>query len=241
MSKIFLWFSDINNTFKKDNLNFISSSGDFMNVIYKLLKFSVVISVFIIMHSSAAASVPNDSSSGIEQAKKLYAQASPMAISSPERSRLLNEATEILKNVIKQNPKSLDAHRKLMGVYLLKQDYSNAIRTMQSAITLSPDDPKLFISLAFLYEHSGALELAKGMLGQALKLDPDNKIAQDYKLVIQQKIDQFNAAHEQAHGSSPHAGSAAPHGASPHVQTGTGSKLIDSKLMESKATQDSGK
>ena len=170
---------------------------------------------------------------GIEQAKQLYAQASPMDISSPERARILDEAAEILKNVINETPKSLDAHRKLMGVYLLKQDYSNAIRTMQSAITLSPEDPKLFISLAFLYEHSGALELAKGMLGQALKLDPDNKIAQDYKLVIQQKIDEFNAAHEQAHGASPHAGSGSPHGASPHAQSDSGSKLVDSKLMES--------
>ena len=169
----------------------------------------------------------------IDKAKQLYAQASPMDISSPERARILDEAAAILNNVLNENPKSLDAHRKLMGVYLLKQDYSNAIRTMQSAITLSPEDPKLFISLAFLYEHSGALELAKGMLGQALKLDPDNKIAQDYKLVIQQKIDEFNAAHGQAQGASPHAGSSSPHGASPHAHAGSGSKLIDSKLIES--------
>ena len=168
----------------------------------------------------------------IEQAKQLYAQASTMDISSPERARILDEAAEILKNVINENPESLDAHRKLMGVYLLKQDYSNAIRTMQSAITLSPEDPKLFISLAFLYEHSGALELAKGMLGQALKLDPDNEIAQDYKLVIQQKIDEFNSAHQgQTAMSDPHAKQVSPH----HGQTatGSGSKLIDSKLKES--------
>lgn len=127
--------------------------------------------------------------SGIEEAKKLYAQAVPMDIQSPKRAEILDQAAEILKDVIKQHPESLDAHRKLMGVYLLKQDYSNAIRTMQDAITLSPEDPKLFISLAFLYEHSGSLDFSKAMLDQALSLDPENKIAQDYSVIIQQKID----------------------------------------------------
>jgi len=135
--------------------------------------------------------------SGIEKAKSLYTQAVPMPVDSEKRQELLKQSEAILKDIIAKDQNALDAHRKLMGVYLLKQDYSNAIRTIKDAITLSPEDPKLFITLAFLYEHSGALEYAKEILNQALELDPSNKLAKDYQLVIQQKIGQRKV--EQAH------------------------------------------
>lgn len=198
-------------------------------------RFISLIFFFLVCFASSNAFALTDDlneADAIAEAKNLYIQASPMAIDSPQRGDLLNKAITILQNVIEKNPNSLDAHRKLMGIYLLKQDYTNAIRTVQNAITLSPEDPKLFISLAFLYEHSGALDLANGMLGQALKLDPDNKVAQEYKLVIEQKIDQLNTAHQQAHSGSPHA-------SSPHTQSQTGSQLIDSKLMDSQMNKKS--
>ncbi len=134
----------------------------------------------------------------ITEAMKLYSQALPMDMNSEERAELLNQSEAILKKVIEKNPQSLEAHRKLMGVYLLEQDYSNGIRTMQDAITLSPEDPKLFITLAFLYEHSGALEYAISMLDQALVLDPQQKLAMDYKIAIQKKIEKLKMedAHE---------------------------------------------
>jgi Tfp pilus assembly protein PilF len=163
-----------------------------MKIIRKTILSLVLLALFMLLQSSVALAENMDETAGINEAKKLYVQALPMDILSPERIALLDQAEAILKDVIKEHPQSLDAHRKLMGVYLLKQDYSNSIRTMQEAITLSPEDPKLFISLAFLYEHSGSLEFSKAMLEQALKLDPENKVAQDYKLVIQQKIDVRN-------------------------------------------------
>ena len=133
-----------------------------------------------------------EESAKIAEAKKLYVQALPMPVDSPEKAQLLDQSADILHKVIEKNPQSLEAHRKLMGVYLLKQDYTNGIRTLQDAITLSPEDPKLFITLAFLYEHSGAFEYAKAMLNQALALDPDDKLAQEYRVAIQQKIDARN-------------------------------------------------
>lgn len=157
--------------------------------IFEPVVFVLVLGVFL---SGGAVAANADGSGGIEEAKALYAEAAPLAIDSPKRVELLDQATAILKKVIEEDPKSLDAHRKLMGVYVLKQDYQNAIRTMQDAITLSPEDPKLFITLAFLYEHSGAFKYAKAMLEQALSLDPDQQLAKDYKLVIQQKIDAQN-------------------------------------------------
>ncbi|MGD2118914.1 MAG: tetratricopeptide repeat protein [Chromatiales bacterium] len=204
-----------------------------MKLVCKTVTNLIIVTLLIFSQTGVASTDNATELSGIAEAKKLYAEALPMEIDSPRRAEILNQAASILKNVIRQHPQSMDAHRKLMGVYLLMQDYSNAISTMQDAITLSPEDPKLFISLAFLYEHSGAFELAKGMLGQALKLDPNNKIAQDYKLVIQQKIDQQNLAHQgQAMMGESHGKQVSPH----HGQTASGSKLIDSKMMESKTS-----
>jgi Flp pilus assembly protein TadD len=120
---------------------------------------------------------------------KLYFEALPMETDSEQRAKLLDQSAAILKELIENKPDSLEAHRKLMGVYLLKQDYTNGIRVMQNAITLSPEDPKLFVGLAFLYEHSGALYYAREMLAQALILDPEHKVAKDYMVVIKQKIE----------------------------------------------------
>lgn len=167
-----------------------------------------------------------DEDTRINEAYELYGKAVPLEINSPERSKLLDQSADILKEVIANNPKSMDAHRKLLGVYLLQQDYSNAIDITQEAITLSPEEPKLFITLAFLYEHSRAYEYALAMLDQALKLDPEQELAREYKLVIQEKIealklnelhgnkDIMGAAHGKVTADSPHANTT---GDSPHT------------------------
>jgi|SaaInl8_135m_RNA_FD_contig_21_2555058_length_925_multi_19_in_0_out_0_1 tetratricopeptide (TPR) repeat protein len=136
----------------------------------------------------AAALTTGEAETAIPEAAKLYMEAVPLAPDSLKRAQLLNQAEEILTGVIDHYPDSLEAHRKLLGVYMLKQDYTNGIRTVQNAITLSPEDPKLFITLAFFYEHSGALEYSKAMLDQALQLAPNNKLATDYQTSIQKKI-----------------------------------------------------
>ncbi len=151
------------------------------------------IAVFILFtlsfsQTAIASTQDSDEMEKIQSAMNSYAKAIPLDILSPERAQLLTDAADILNKVIEKNPKSLDAHRKLMGVYLLKQDYSNGIRVMKDAIILSPNDPKLFISLAFLYEHSGALHYAKEILEQALVLDPNQEVAKDYMLTLKHKI-----------------------------------------------------
>ncbi|MBA1444951.1 MAG: hypothetical protein M3H12_10420 [Chromatiales bacterium] len=158
----------------------------------------VLFALTLTLSQTTATSAENTKNNAeIAEAMKLYSQALPLEMNSSEKAELLDQSAAILKQVIANDPQSLEAHRKLMGVYLLKQDYSNGIRTMQDAINLSPEDPKLFISLAFLYEHSGALEYAIAMLDQALVLDPKQKLAQDYKVTIQKKIEALNM--EDAH------------------------------------------
>jgi tetratricopeptide (TPR) repeat protein len=138
----------------------------------------------------------------ITQAMELYIQATPMDANDTQRPELLKRAESILTDVIKENPQSLDAHRKLMGVYLQMRDYRKAIQTMQAAIGLSPEDPKLFIALAILYDHSGAYEYAAPILDQALALDPKSQMALDYKATIEQKIEKQKLAMEST--TAPH-------------------------------------
>jgi tetratricopeptide (TPR) repeat protein len=132
----------------------------------------------------------------ITQAMELYAQASRMDMNAAQKPELLQRAESILTDVIEKNPQSLDAHRKLMGVYLQMRDYRKAIQTMQAAITLSPEDPRLFIALAILYDHSGAYEYAVPILEQALALDPQQPLAQEYKASIEHKIEMQKLAME---------------------------------------------
>ena len=139
---------------------------------------------------------------GITEAMELYFQAAPMDVESPRKAELLNRAESILAGVIEKNPQSLDAHRKLMGVYLQMRDYRKAIQTMQNAISLSPEDPKLFIALAILYDHQGAYEYALPVLEQALALNPNQPLALEYKASIQQKIEAQRVAMEST--TSPH-------------------------------------
>ncbi len=187
-----------------------------MTVPASLTKYLLLLVVMMLAHAGHA-TASDDANTQIEKAKELYAQALPMDLTAPKRADILKEAETILLDVIEKHPKSMDAHRKLMGVYLLGQHYSKAIRIMQGAITLSPEDPKLFLSLAFLYEHSGELEFANAMVEQALKLDADNQIAKEYKVVLQQKLEKRNSEPHQGKGTGEATQVPANHGqASPH-------------------------
>jgi len=167
-----------------------------MNPISKMIPLAVLFLSLTFASAVMAADDENTEVTRITQALELYSQATPMDVHAPKRTELLDKAESILTGVIKQNPRSLDAHRKLMGVYLQKRDYRKAVETMQSAISLSPEDPKLFVALAILYDHQGAYEYAVPVLDQALALDPNQQLAKDYKASIQQKIEMQRVAME---------------------------------------------
>jgi tetratricopeptide (TPR) repeat protein len=178
-----------------------------MKSIFKVIPQFVFITVLVVTSTAIASTDKNTETARIIEAMELYAKATPMEQTDTERAELLSQSESILLDVIVKNPESLDAHRKLMGVYLQMRDYQKAIQIMQTAITLSPEDPKLFIALAILYDHAGAYEYAIPMLDEALKQDPNQQLAKEYKASIQQKIDMENIAMES---DNPH-GSDQPH------------------------------
>lgn len=168
----------------------------------------LLFSMLLLVTSAATASSDDNSEAArITQALEQYAQALPMEMGAPGREELLKGAESILLDVVEKNPQSLDGYRKLMGVYLQMRNYSKAIQAMQSAISLSPEDPKLFIALAILYDHQGAYEYALPILEQALKLDPSSQMARDYKVSMEQKIEIQKLAMESS--KAPHEAAAA--------------------------------
>jgi len=173
-----------------------------MTSISKMIPHFLFVLLLTISSMATASGSDSDEAAKITQALELYAKATPMDVNSTERTDLLNSAESILTAVIEKNPKSLDAHRKLMGVYLQKRNYRRAIQTMQAAISLAPNDPKLYVALAILYDHQGAYEYAVPILDQALALDPDQKLAKEYKVTIQQKIEKQRIAMEST--TAPH-------------------------------------
>ena len=71
----------------------------------------------------------------------------------------------------------------------------------------------MFIALAILYDHLGAFDYALHIVDLALVLDPGNRLASDYKISIQQKIESQNLAMES---STPAHEMAAPHSVDDH-------------------------
>ncbi len=163
---------------------------------YKQVPQFVLVMLLTAASTAWATTTENTEAARILEAMQLYSQATPMEHQTDRKTELLTQSESILLDVIANNPESLDAHRKLMGVYLQMRDYRKAIQTMQNAITLSPGDPKLFIALAILYDHQGAYEYALPILDEALALDPNQQLARDYKTSIQYKIESQKTALE---------------------------------------------
>ena len=77
-----------------------------------------------------------------------------------------------LKQQAADRPGDADARARLAGFYLSSNQTVLAIEAYQDAITLRPDDPRLFLGLAIAYLHAGHHAMARAMTEQALQLDP---------------------------------------------------------------------
>jgi tetratricopeptide (TPR) repeat protein len=165
---------------------------------------NAVLVLFLVCAKSYAIGQFNSEQDGIQQAVEIYVRAVPMDIAAPERAKMLNQAAMILNDVIARYPDSLDARRKLTGVYMQQQNYTQSIKILQEAINLSPEDPKLFLGLAFMYEHSGALEQSIAMIDHALSLEPGMPVALDYKNAVQEKMERLAKMQEGVDSQNPH-------------------------------------
>ena len=94
------------------------------------------------------------------------------------RDQLILTSLQNSDQVISQNPVHLSYWKSRIKIFLLlsiidPQFRQPALEAFQSAINLSPTDPKLRYNLALLYNQMGQIGLAEQVLKEALDLKPD--------------------------------------------------------------------
>ena len=87
----------------------------------------------------------------------------------------LDQAQRTYEQAIKAEPRSVEAHMKLAGLYMTRRDYSAGTAQYQRVIGLDPKNAKAWIGLGIAYLHSGDKGLTRAAWEEALMLDPARK------------------------------------------------------------------
>ncbi len=84
----------------------------------------------------------------------------------------LKEAFSKIRDVIRQDPKILEAYLVLGNLYTKEKDFATARTTFQTAVQLSPDSASAIFGLAKAYKDEGNLEAAKTGFERLRQIDP---------------------------------------------------------------------
>ncbi|MGO9443358.1 MAG: tetratricopeptide repeat protein [Thiobacillaceae bacterium] len=76
---------------------------------------------------------------------------------------------------VKADPRSVEAHLRLAGLYLTGKDYSASTKQYQCAISLDPKNAKAWIGLGISYLHSGDKDLTRAAWQEAIRVEPARK------------------------------------------------------------------
>ena len=87
----------------------------------------------------------------------------------------LDQAQASYMSALEKEPRSVDAHMKLAGMYIARQQYRAAVETFQQAIGIKPDNADAFIGMAIGYLHLGDPALAYAALEEAARIDPKKR------------------------------------------------------------------
>ena len=85
----------------------------------------------------------------------------------------LDGALAAYQQAVAADPKSAPAQARLGGMFLLKQQYSDAIRTFKTAIALDSGNADAFVGLGMGYLHLGQYDLARAALTEARARKPE--------------------------------------------------------------------
>jgi tetratricopeptide (TPR) repeat protein len=93
----------------------------------------------------------------------------------------LDEAIKVLKNHINaESAQSPLFHALLSSLYLAKGDNAEAMKLMETAITLYPDDQQLLFEYGLVLDRNGKSEQAILIMEQVLEMDPNHAEALNY-------------------------------------------------------------
>lgn len=101
-------------------------------------------------------------------------------------NKLKNMESELRKTA-DDNPDSVNAKIRLAGFLMSQNRTGESIPFFQEAITLTPDNPKLFASISVAYLHQAKYGMAKAMADEALRLSPDMAQAKKLNKYIEAK------------------------------------------------------
>ncbi len=85
----------------------------------------------------------------------------------------LDGALAAYQQAVAANPQSAIAQTRLGGILLLKQHYSDAVRTFKAAIGLDATNADAFVGLGMGYLHLGQYDLARAALTEARARKPE--------------------------------------------------------------------
>ena len=84
----------------------------------------------------------------------------------------MDQAQRSYEQAAKRGPRSLEAHTRLAGLYIARNNFSASIKEYQNVISLDPKNAKAFIGLGIAYLHSGNKSLTRAAWEEAVRLEP---------------------------------------------------------------------
>jgi len=85
----------------------------------------------------------------------------------------MEQAEKHFRKAIQINPDSSQAHAVLAGLLQTMNRGREAIDEYQTAITLDPENPRLYVALSISYLHQQRYGMAQAVANEALRLDPE--------------------------------------------------------------------
>ena len=139
-------------------------------------RYGIVRGVALVCCLAAGAVLAESVEQMVDQGNKYWAENKP------------DLAEQQFKQALDADPDSLAAQKQLAALYLSQNQNQQAIDAYQTAITLQPDNPSLFLGICLAYLHEGSFSASHAMCSQALKLDPESAHAQQLKKYITAKM-----------------------------------------------------
>lgn len=84
------------------------------------------------------------------------------------------EAEETFLDIIRINPKEVEAYEYLGEVYFEKKEYDHAVETLEFAKTLNPNDDRIYFDLGRVYQQTAEYDQAMEMFKRCVELAPKN-------------------------------------------------------------------
>ena len=101
-----------------------------------------------------------------------------------------DEAEEMLNQVVRFSPETINVYNTLGIIYRKRGDYESAAAQYRKAIKVNPKDENIFYNLARTYFEAGELFLAGEVLREALLMSPQFGHAKDLLRVVERKLEQ---------------------------------------------------